>query len=70
MNCVTVAAAVCRYCPEKTITETGSELGVIEQGHRNGLEFVHGWLRVGEAMSPPLIKKVRGIYPTRHIDNH
>jgi MinD superfamily P-loop ATPase len=46
-------------CPEKAITETGRELGVIEQGRRNGLEFVHGKLRVGEAMSPPLIRKVR-----------
>ena len=46
-------------CPEKAITETGRELGVIERGHRNGIEFVHGRLRVGEAMSPPLIKKVR-----------
>jgi MinD superfamily P-loop ATPase len=46
-------------CPEGAITETGRELGVIEKGHRNGLEFIHGRLRVGEAMSPPLIKKVR-----------
>jgi MinD superfamily P-loop ATPase len=46
-------------CPEKAITEIGRELGVIESGHRNGLAFVHGRLRVGEAMSPPLIKKVR-----------
>jgi MinD superfamily P-loop ATPase len=46
-------------CPEKAITETGRELGVIERGHRNGLKFVHGRLRVGEAMSPPLIRKVR-----------
>ena len=46
-------------CPEKAITETGRELGVIERGHRNGLEFVHGRLRIGEAMSPPLIRKVR-----------
>jgi len=46
-------------CPEKAITETGRELGIIEKGYRNGLEFVHGKLRVGEAMSPPLIKKVR-----------
>ena len=46
-------------CPEKAITETGRELGVVERGRRNGLEFVHGRLRVGEAMSPPLIKKVR-----------
>lgn len=46
-------------CPEKAITETGRELGIIERGHRNGLEFAHGILRVGEAMSPPLIRKVR-----------
>lgn len=51
-------------CPEKAITETGRELGIIEKGHRNGLEFVHGKLRVGEAMSPPLIRKVREY--TRH----
>jgi MinD superfamily P-loop ATPase len=46
-------------CPEKAITEAGRELGTIEKGHRNGLEFVHGKLRIGEAMAPPLIKKVR-----------
>jgi MinD superfamily P-loop ATPase len=48
-----------RVCPEGAITETGRELGVIERGHRNGLGFVHGKLRVGEAMSPPLIREVR-----------
>ena len=46
-------------CPEGAIRETGRELGIIEKGHRNGLEFIHGRLRVGEAMSPPLISKVR-----------
>jgi len=46
-------------CPEKAITETGRELGLIERGNKNGLEFVHGKLRIGEAMSPPLIRKVR-----------
>ena len=46
-------------CPEKAITEIGRELGIIERGHRNGLEFVHGRSRVGEAMSPPLIRKVK-----------
>jgi len=48
-----------QVCPEKAITETGRELGVIETGHKNGLEFIHGRLRIGEAMSPPLINKVR-----------
>ena len=46
-------------CPEGAIREKGRELGIIEKGHRNGLEFIHGRLRVGEAMSPPLISKVR-----------
>jgi MinD superfamily P-loop ATPase len=46
-------------CPEGAITEIGRELGIIERGHRNGLDFIHGKLRIGEAMSPPLIRKVR-----------
>jgi MinD superfamily P-loop ATPase len=45
-------------CPEGAITEKGRELGVIQRGHCNGIEFIHGKLRVGEAMSPPLIKAV------------
>lgn len=50
----------CReVCPENAITEKGRELGVIQKGRRNGIEFIHGKLRVGEAMSPPLIKEVR-----------
>ncbi len=45
-------------CPEGAITEKGRELGILQKGHRNGIEFIHGKLRVGEAMSPPLIKEV------------
>lgn len=45
-------------CPAGAITEKGRELGVIQRGHCNGIEFIHGKLRVGEAMSPPLIKAV------------
>jgi MinD superfamily P-loop ATPase len=48
-----------KVCPEKAITETGRELGIVERGNINGLDFVHGRLKVGEAMSPPLIRKVR-----------
>jgi len=47
-------------CPEKAITEGTRIVGVIETGHCNGVEFVHGKLRIGEAMSPPLIKAVTG----------
>lgn len=46
-------------CPENAIQKTGRELGLIEKGQSNGIEFVHGKLRIGEAMSPPLIKRVR-----------
>jgi MinD superfamily P-loop ATPase len=46
-------------CPEKAIREGERVLGMIETGRRGDLEFVHGRLRVGEAMSPPLIRKVR-----------
>jgi MinD superfamily P-loop ATPase len=46
-------------CPEKAVIETGRELGVIETGHSGQIRFVQGRLRVGEAMSPPLIKRVK-----------
>ena len=46
-------------CPENAITESKREIGIIEHGQRGPLDFVHGRLRIGEAMSPPLIKQVR-----------
>jgi len=46
-------------CPEGAITETGRELGTLDFGHRGDIRFINGRLRVGEAMSPPLIKRVR-----------
>lgn len=50
----------CRVvCPENAITEKGRALGVIQKGRYNGIDFIHGKLKVGEAMSPPLIRKVR-----------
>ncbi len=48
-------------CPAAAITEIGRELGVIETGYRKGVTFGHGRLRIGEAMAPPLIKKVRAL---------
>ncbi|MDP2992952.1 MAG: ATP-binding protein [Deltaproteobacteria bacterium] len=46
-------------CPEKAVLESKRELGVIEQGRAGQVEFIHGRLRIGEAMSPPLIRKVK-----------
>ena len=46
-------------CGDGAVGDTPRVLGVIEYGEREGLEFVHGRMRVGEAMSPPLIREVR-----------
>ncbi len=54
-------------CPESAIQEGRRELGVIEKGRSNGIEFIHGRLRVGEAMSPPLIKKVRAYQDSQKL---
>jgi len=50
----------CSYlCPEKAISEQGREIGVVETGHSNSVEFVQGRLSVGEAMPTPVIRKVK-----------
>ena len=50
----------CSYlCPENAITEEYRETGIIEWGYSDGVEFAHGKLNVGEAMAPPVIKKVK-----------
>jgi len=50
----------CSYlCPEKAISEKGREIGVVESGHADGVEFAHGKLNVGEAMPTPVIRKVK-----------
>ena len=46
-------------CPEGAISPSMRELGVMESGTCGDLGFYAGRMRVGEAMSPPLIKKVR-----------
>jgi MinD superfamily P-loop ATPase len=46
-------------CPEHAISQRQREVGVVERGHAGPIRFHHGRLRVGEAMSPPLIRSVR-----------
>lgn len=46
-------------CPENAIVDSGREIGVVETGKTGNSDFAHGVLRIGEAMSPPLIKAVR-----------
>lgn len=46
-------------CPENAIVEGERVLGVLESGRSGDVGFSHGCLKIGEAMAPPLIKKVR-----------
>jgi MinD superfamily P-loop ATPase len=46
-------------CPAGAIGEGKRTIGIIEHGRCNDLEFVHGRLRIGEAMAPPLIRQIR-----------
>jgi MinD superfamily P-loop ATPase len=46
-------------CPEKALSPSGRELGEISWGTASGrIRFLMGRLRVGEAMSPPLMRAV------------
>jgi len=46
-------------CPSDAITEVSREIGVLETGQSGAIQFAHGVLNVGEAMSPPLIRAVK-----------
>lgn len=45
-------------CPSGALTEAKRELGVVRWGRAGEHRFVSGLLRVGEAMSPPLMRHV------------
>ncbi len=56
----------CSYlCPEKAISEVPHEIGVIETGLADSIDFGHGKLSIGQAMAPPVIRKVKGL-----VDNN
>ncbi|WP_028572413.1 4Fe-4S binding protein [Desulfonatronum lacustre] len=48
-----------RICPEGALSPGGRELGRIVDGQTEFGRFVMGRLRVGEAMSPPLMQQVK-----------
>jgi len=47
------------FCPEKAISEEGNEIGILEEGKAESINFTHGRLNIGEPMSPPIIKKIK-----------
>jgi MinD superfamily P-loop ATPase len=46
-------------CPEGALTPAQRELGDLLWGQRGDIPFLMGRLRVGEAMSPPLMREVK-----------
>ena len=50
----------CGYlCPKEAISEKGRTAGNIEWGYSDSISFTHGRLAIGEAMAPPIIRKVK-----------
>ena len=46
-------------CPEGAITEDDKVIGTVETGKRDGIDFLHGILNVGEPMATPIIRALR-----------
>lgn len=56
-------------CPQKAIFDAKREVGIIESGSLKNINFIHGKLRIGEAMSPPLIKAVKKIADEKYLNS-
>ena len=52
-------------CPEGAISKGRRELGELLWGKTKDADFIMGRLRVGEAMSPPLMRQVQDRYDTK-----
>jgi MinD superfamily P-loop ATPase len=46
-------------CPEKAIFEVAREIGIVQEGNADGINFVNGVLNVGEPMASPLIRNAK-----------
>lgn len=46
-------------CQDDALVRNEREIGVVEFGRAGAVDFVHGRLRIGEAMAVPLIKAVK-----------
>ncbi|MBU1001008.1 MAG: ATP-binding protein [Proteobacteria bacterium] len=55
-------------CPEKAIIEDSRIIGVVRSGMVGCMPFTEGELRIGEAMSPPLIEAVKSASPKNEVE--
>jgi MinD superfamily P-loop ATPase len=47
------------FCPNDALKEEEEEIGVVEIGEKDGIEFVHGKLNIGKMTAPPVIRAVK-----------
>jgi len=55
------------FCPEDAIIEIPKNVGTVEEGNGSGIRFVHGFLNIGELMSPAVISGVKRAAEEREI---
>ncbi len=54
----------CSYlCPESAISEEGKQIGVVETGNSEDVDFIQGRLAIGEIAAPFIIREVK-----KHIE--
>jgi len=46
-------------CPQQCISQTEKIIGEIEQGRSDQIDFIHGRLKIGGVLTPPLIRAVK-----------
>jgi MinD superfamily P-loop ATPase len=46
-------------CPTGAIQEQPQEIGVVEWGHEGSISHVHGKLKIGSPLAPPVVKAVK-----------
>jgi MinD superfamily P-loop ATPase len=46
-------------CPESALRETDWTVGTLEFGTSGTIDFIHGMLDIGQAMSPPVIRSLK-----------
>ncbi len=62
------ACGLCSFlCAVQAVDETTREIGLVRQGKCCGVDVCGGLLRIGEAMAPPLIKRVLKSAPSQGV---
>lgn len=47
------------FCPNDALREENEEVGVVEIGEKDGVEFIQGKLNIGKMTAPPVIREVK-----------